>query len=326
MKRLQRCMETLALSGALALGLLPCASAATWPDKPITIVVPYSPGGATDAIARLVGQHMSERLHQPVIIENKAGASSNIGMGYVAKARADGYTLLLCANSIVTNNSLFSSLPFDGLRDFAPVGQIASASLVVTVPIDSKMDSFQQLLKEARENPGKLTYASAGNGSSSHLAGKSLKHAAHIDVLHVPYKGAAPAIADLIGGRISFMTMNTIEITPYVKGHRVKMLAVAAPERIEQYPDLPTVEESGLPNYVESVWFGLAAPAGTPADVIERLNSTLQAVITEPAMKKRLVDMGATPRPGSAAQFSEFLHQERARIKQVIASAHIKPN
>ncbi|MGW8629714.1 tripartite tricarboxylate transporter substrate-binding protein, partial [Streptomyces albidoflavus] len=146
--------------------------------------------------------------------------------------------ILLCANSLVTNNSLFDSLPFDGLRDFAPIGQIASAPLVVTVPVDSKIETFGQLLTAARANPGKLTYASAGNGSSSHLAGESLKQVAGIDVLHVPYKGAAPAIADVIGGRISFMTMNTIEITPYVQGHRVKMLAVAALDRIEQYPDL----------------------------------------------------------------------------------------
>lgn len=302
------------------------ASAAAWPDKSITIVVPYSAGGATDAVARVIGQKMSERLHQPVIVENKPGASSNIGMGYVAKASADGYTILLCANSLVTNNSLFNSLPFKGLDDFAPIGQIASAPLVVTVAAESRIDSFKQLLADARAKPGKLTYASAGNGSSSHLAGEALKQAADIDVLHIPYKGAAPAIADLIGGRISFMTMNTIEITPYVEGQRVKMLAVAAPDRIKQHPSLPTVAESGVPNFIESVWFGLAAPAGTPQDIIQRLNQTLQDVINEPEMRQRLVSMGATPTPGSADQFASFLRNEQARISRVVASANIKPN
>lgn len=325
MKRLQHTWLFLA-AALLSFSGIGLSNAAGWPEKPINLVVPYSPGGATDAVARLVGQRLSERLGQPVIVENKPGAGSNIGMGYVANSRPDGYTILLCANSLVTNNSLFDSLPFDGLRDFAPIGQIASAPLVVTVPIDSKIESFGQLLAAARANPGKLTYASAGNGSSSHLAGESLKQIAGIDVMHVPYKGAAPAIADVIGGRISFMTMNTIEITPYVQGHRVKMLAVAALDRIEQYPDLPTVKESGLPVYMESVWFGLAAPAHTPPDVIKILNKALQAIIEDPEMKQRFVSMGAVPAPGTTAQFSTFLHSEQTRIKKVVAGANITPN
>lgn len=325
MKILRRCAFALFVFLVGAGGAVQ-ASTEAWPTHALRIVVPYAPGGATDAIARLIGQQMGEYLQQPVIVENKAGASSNIGMAYVADAPPDGYTLLLVANSLVTNNSLFASLPFDGLRDFTPIGEIASAPLVVTVPVDSKIDSFGELIETARKNPGSLTYASAGNGSSSHLAGESLKQAANIDVLHVPYKGAAPAIADLLGGRISFMTMNTVEIAPYVAGKRVKMLAVAAPKRLSQAPDLPTVTEAGLPNYNESVWFGLAAPAGTPPDIVARLHSVLQKAITEPTMTKRLTDMGANPTPGSAQEFADFLQKERARIATVVSTAHIKPN
>lgn len=223
------------------------AAAGTWPAHPVTIVVPYAPGGATDAVARLVGQRMAERLGQPFIVENKPGGSSNIGMQAVARAAADGYTLLLVANSIATNNSLFADLPFDGQRDFAPVGMIASAPLVVAVPAASPFKTLGELLARARARPGELTYASPGIGSSAHLAGESLKQVAGIEVLHVPYKGAAPALSDMLGGRISFMPLNTVESMSHIKGGKLRALAIARASRMDLLPDVPTAAEAGCP-------------------------------------------------------------------------------
>ena len=206
----------------LALGCAVCTSPAlaqAWPAKPIHIVVPYAAGGAVDTIARLTGQKLALRLGQTVIVDNKPGASANIGMDAVARAAPDGYTLLMTANALATNASLFSSLTFDPQRDFAPVGQIGQAPLVLVVPASSPAKTFKDLLAQAKAEPGKLSYASAGNGSSGHLAGEALKQAAHIDVLHVPYKGGAPALTDLLGERISFMPLNPVEVISHVRAH-----------------------------------------------------------------------------------------------------------
>ncbi|OVZ55455.1 LacI family transcriptional regulator [Pigmentiphaga sp. NML080357] len=306
--------------------LLPMAATAAeaWPTHPVTIVVPYAPGGATDAVARLVGQRMADRLGQPFIVENKPGGSSNIGMQAVARAPADGYTILLVANSIATNNSLFPDLPFDGQRDFAPIGMIASAPLVVAVPAASPFKTLGQLLAQARSKPGALTYASPGVGSSAHLAGESLKQAASIDVLHVPYKGAAPALADMLGGRISFMPLNTVESMSHIKAGKLRALAIARPQRMDLLPDVPTAAEAGLPGYEESVWYGLAAPAATPPAVLDRLNAVLREVVAESAISQRLTDLGATPAPGTRQQFADFIARERARVAKVVKAANIR--
>ncbi|MBN9473658.1 MAG: LacI family transcriptional regulator [Bordetella sp. SCN 67-23] len=314
------------LAGLAALALAGSAHAAagSWPTHPVTIVVPYAPGGATDAVARLVGQRMAEKLGQPFIVENKPGGSSNIGMQAVARAAADGYTLLLVANSIATNNSLFADLPFDGQRDFAPVGMIASAPLVVAVPAASPFKTLGDLLARARAKPGELTYASPGIGSSAHLAGESLKQAAGIEVLHVPYKGAAPALSDMLGGRISFMPLNTVESMSHIKGGKLRALAIARASRMDLLPDVPTAAEAGVPGYEESVWYGLAAPASTPPAVLDRLNAVLREVVDEAAVKQRLVDLGATPSPGTRQQFADFIARERARVAKVVKTANIQ--
>lgn len=313
------------VAAAAAAGLFaPLVQAQEWPSRTITIVVPYAAGGATDAVARLLGQRLQERLKQTVIVDNKPGGSSNIGMGYVAKAEPDGYTWLLVANSLVTNNSLFANLPFDGLKDFAPLGRVASAPLLIAVPADSPFRTLKELIDQARAAPGQLTYASPGNGSSAHLAGESFKQQARIDALHVPYKGAAPAMTDLIGGRISFMPINTVEAMGHLRGKRVRALAIAATQRIAQLPDVPTAAEAGLPAYLESVWYGLAAPAGVPPELVQRINAAMQAVIAEPAVMQKLVDLGATPAPGGTAQFAAFLSQERERTARVVRLANIR--
>lgn len=300
--------------------------AQTWPTKPIHIVVAYAPGGAVDTIARLTGQKLSERLGQPVIVDNKPGAGANIGMDAVAKAAPDGYTLLMTANALATNGSLFARLPFDPQKDFVAVGQIGHAPLVVVVPATSTAHSFKELLAQARAEPGKLTYASAGNGSSGHLAGEALKQAAHIDVLHVPYKGGAPALTDLLGERISFMPINLVEVISHINGHRLRALAVASPTRLGLLPDVPTVAESGLANFDVSVWWGLVAPAATSPTIVGRLNAELQKVLAEPALQAKLAELGVVVSAGSSAQFGEFIRAETTRWSRVVRAANIQPD
>ena len=313
----------------LAAGSLLCAQAAlaqSWPAKPLHLVVPYAAGGAVDTIGRLTGQRLAERLGQPVIVDNKPGASANIGMDAVAKAAPDGYTLLMAANALATNASLFPALPFNPQRDLVPVGQIGQAPLVVVVPAASGPASFKALVAQAQAAPGKLTYASAGNGSSGHLAGEALKQAARIDVLHVPYKGGTPALTNLLGERISFMPINPVEVIAHIRSQKLRALAVASPRRLALLPDVPTVAESGLAGFDVSVWWGLTAPAGTPPAVVGRLNAELQKVLAEPAFQARLAELGAVASPGTAAQFGDFLQAETARWGQVVQAAHIKPD
>ncbi len=302
------------------------AIAQAWPAKPIHIVVPYAAGGAVDTIARITGQGLSQRLGQPVMVDNKPGASANIGMDTVAKAAPDGYTLLMTANALATNGSLFSNLTFDPQRDFAALGQIGNAPLVIVVPASSKAQTFKDLLAQARAEPGKLTYASAGNGSSGHLAGEALKQAAHIDVLHVPYKGGAPALTDLIGERISFMPLNSVEVISHIRSQKLRALAVTGSKRLSLLPEVPTVSEAGLADFEVSVWWGLMAPAATPAAVITRINAELQKVLAEPALQTRLAELGVEISAGSTAQFSEFIRAETARWSRVIKAGNIKPD
>ena len=302
------------------------ALAQSWPVKPIHIVVPYAAGGAVDTIARLTGQRLAERLGQPVIVDNKPGAGANIGMDAVAKAAPDGYTLLMAANALATNGYLFASLPFNPQHDFAPVGQIGHAPLVVVVPASSSAKTFKDLMAQAKAEPGKLSYASAGNGSSGHLAGEALKQAAHIDVLHVPYKGGTPALTDLLGERISFMPINPVEVISHIKAHKLRALAVASLKRVALLPDVPTLAESGLADFEVAVWWGLVAPAGTPQSTVSRLNAELQKVLAEPALQTRLAELGVVITAGSAAQFSDFIHAENSRWSRVIKTANIKPD
>lgn len=304
----------------------PQALAQAWPSKPIHIVVPYAAGGAVDTIARITGQGLSQRLGQPVIVDNKPGASANIGMDAVAKAAPDGYTLLMTANALATNGSLFSNLTFDPQRDFAAVGQIGRAALVIVVPASSKAQTFKDLLAQARAEPGKLTYASAGNGSSGHLAGEALKQAAHIEVLHVPYKGGAPALTDLLGERISFMPLNAVEVISHIRSHKLRALAVTGTQRMSLLPDVPTVSEMGLSDFEVSVWWGLMLPAATPQSVGSRLNAELQKVLAEPALQTRMAELGVEIKAGSAAQFSEFIRAETARWSRVVKVGNIKPD
>jgi tripartite-type tricarboxylate transporter receptor subunit TctC len=297
-----------------------------YPNHPIRIIVPYAAGGAVDVVARAIGQPLAEALKQPVIVDNRPGASANIGMGIAATARPDGYVLLMASNGIATNAALFPNLSFDPRRDFAPIAKIGYAPLVIVVPAASPFKSLQDLIARARAEPGKLTYASAGNGSSGHLAGELLKAMAGIDVLHVPYKGGAPALTDLLGERITFMPINPVEVLAHVRAGRLRALAVASKERLPLLPDVPTVAEAGLAGFEASVWWGLVVAAGTPAEVILRLNAETNQVLAMPATANKLGELGVIVTPGTPEQFAAFIKAQTELWSRLVKSAGIKPD
>ena len=309
---------------ALIAALLPATPfAQTYPNKPVKVVVPFPPGGAVDTIARVVGQRLSEQLAQPVIVDNRPGASANIGTELVAKAAPDGYTLLMAANGLATNNTLFPKLTFNGVRDFTAVARIGYAPLVIVVNPSFQAKSLGELIALAKAEPGKLTYASAGNGSSGHLAGELFKISAKIDVLHVPYKGGAPAMTDLLGGRISFMPINPIEALSHIKAQRLRVLAVASDKRVASLPDVPTVSEAGVQGYEASVWWGLVAPAKTPKEIVTRLNAETLQALGDAAVKSKLAELGVVITPGTPEQFGDFIRAEDARWASVIKASGI---
>lgn len=315
-----------AAASLLAVALPLPAHADDYPTKPIHIVVPFAAGGAVDAVARIVGQALSDRVKQPVIVENKPGASSNIGMEAVAKAAPDGYTLLMASNGIATNNALFPTLAFDGRRDFTPVARIGYAPLVFVVPANSPYKTLAALIADAKANPGKLTYATAGNGTSGHLAGELFKSAAGIDALHVPYKGGAPAITDLLGERITFMPINPIEVLPNIKAGKLRALAVASDRRAPYLPDVPTAGEAGLPGFDALVWWGVVAPAKTPAPIVARLNDEIVKSLRDPAVARRLEEAGVVITPQTPEQFGQFIATQTDLWTRVVKSAGIKPD
>ncbi|MDW3686929.1 tripartite tricarboxylate transporter substrate binding protein [Cupriavidus sp. CV2] len=314
------------LAGFLAAALSLAASAAsaeTYPARPIRLVVPYAAGGGVDIVARSVGQKMSVLLKQPIIVDNRPGASTNIGMEAVAKAAPDGYTIMMASNSLATNAALFAKLPFDPARDFTPVARVGQASLVLVVPAKSSVASLKGLVSQAQAQPGKLSYASAGNGSSGHLAGELFKEAAHIDVLHVPYKGGAPAITDLLGERISFMPINPLEVITHIRAGTLRAIAVASDQRTPLLPDVPTSREQGLPGFTASVWWGLVAPAKTPPAVVHALNTAANAALGDPDVRKQLAQLGVTILPGTPEAFGQFVRGETTTWNGVIRQAGI---
>jgi len=327
----QRVVQIADVIGALLAATLLAASVAQaqpspYPNRPIKIVVPYAAGGAVDIVARTVGQPLSEALKQPVIVDNRPGASANIGMELVAKAAPDGYTLLMASNGIATNMALFPHLAFDGQRDFVPVAKIGYAPLVIVVPASSPAKSLKELIAMAKAEPGKLTYASAGNGSSGHLAGELLKSTAKIDVLHVPYKGGAPAITDLLGERISFMPINPVEVIAHIRGGKLRALAVASDKRFALLPDVPTAAEAGLAGYDASVWWGLVAPAKTPPEIVRQLNAEVDKALANPLNANKLAELGVVVTPGTSEQFGAFIKAQTELWSGVIKSAGIQPD
>ena len=317
-------MALVVTATAGVLSAAPAQAQGTWPDKPLKLVVPYPAGGDADNTARLLATQLGQRLGQQVVVDNRPGGSGTIGAAAVAKAPADGYTLLLDATAFTVNPSLFPKLPFDAAKDFAPISLVLQVPLLMVVPANSPFQSVADLAKAARARPGHLTYASAGNGGAQHLAGELFKQGQKVAITHIPYRGGAPALTDLIGGQVNLMFSATTASGPFVKSGKLRALAISSPRRVEGWESVPTVAESGVPGFQVSEWNGLFAPAGTPRPVLERLEAETRAIVASPEMKKRFAELGVQGVGSSAQEFSSFLKAETTKWAEVIRTSGIR--
>ena len=313
----------IASSGLMAAG--PATAADVYPSKTIRLVVPFAPGGGSDIVARLLSPKMTEALGQTVVVDNRAGASANLGAAVVAKAAPDGYTLLLANANYTINPSLFKSLPFDPVREFAPVALLANVTNVLAIHPSIPAKSVKELISFAKAHPGQLNFASPGNGTSSHLAGELFRQVAKIEVVHIPYKGATPAITDLIAGQVSFTMASVLSVLPYAKQGRLRMLAVTTAKRSGALPDIPTISEAGLPGFEVSNWYGILATGGTPRPAVDRLNSELARIARVPDLAEKLAAQGADPETGTPEEFERFIQAELKKWSAVVRSAGINP-
>ena len=303
----------------------PASAQAPWPSKPIHFIVPYPAGGPLDTVARLLGQKVAESLKQPVIVENKAGAGGNIGADTVAKSAPDGYTLLMGAVAThAINPTLYPSIPYDAARDFAPITQVASTPNVLVVNPSVPARNVQELIRHAKANPGKLNFGSGSTGSAGHLAGELFKSLAGIDMTHVPYKGAAPAMQDLVAGRLDLMFDNLASAQGQIKAGTVRALAVTTAKRSALAPDLPTIAESGLAGFDINTWFGVFAPAGTPADVVQRLHAAFTSALAAPDVRDRMLGLGAEPVGSSPREFAAYIAAEARKYAQLVKASGAK--
>lgn len=314
------------LGAALLVAAAASASAADYPVKPVRIVVPYAAGGSTDAIARMVGERLTQRLGQPAIVENKPGAAEQITVTTVTKSAPDGYTLLLSTlTGMAVNTGLYGAkLQYDPLKDLTPVVLAATVPSVVVVHPSVPVKSMAELGTYLKANPGKVNYASAGNGTPSHLGMEYYKRQNGVDPVHVPYKGGAPALQELMAGQVQVMMALVPEAMPIVKSGRLRALAVTSPRRLAAHPDVPTVAESGGKDFDMTFWYALMAPAGTPADVVGKLNQTVNSILQEPAIRAKFADMSLEAAGGAPSKVTELIRADSARWKKVIDEAGIK--
>jgi len=320
---LRPCSRLIRVCVALAatLSMLPVATAwgDTFPSRPAKIVVPFPPGGPLDAIGRAIAQKLTETWGQSVIVENKPGAGGNIGADYVAKSPPDGYTVVMGALSThAVNPSLYPKMPYDALRDFAPITLVAVTPNVLVVNPSLPVKSVKELAAYAKANPGKLSFGSGSNGSAGHLAGELFKVETGTDIVHVPYKGGAPAMQALLAGDTQLMFDNLANSMPQVKAGKLKALAVTTERRSSLVPDLPTMTEAGLAGFDISTWFGLLAPAGTPREIIMKWNEDVVRILKSPDMKERLAAQGAEAAPDTPAEFAAFIARELERYKKIV--------
>ncbi|WP_354682964.1 tripartite tricarboxylate transporter substrate binding protein [Cupriavidus necator] len=316
----------------LALGAALCCSAAlaafaplaahaqpgAWPARPIRLVVGYAAGGATDVIARVVAQKLGAQLGQPVVVDNRPGANSNVGAEVVARSAPDGYTLYVYTIANTINASLYDKPGYEPLKDFEPIGLIARIPNILVVNPRLPVHSVAEYIKFARESPQGVTFASSGAGSSIHLSGEMFKMQAKLNMLHVPYRGSAPAVTDLMGGQVQSMFDNTPSSLPHVQAGKLRAIAITSARRSPLLPDVPTVAESGFPGFDVQSWFSLAAPAGTPRAVVERLNGALNKVLGAPEVRQRLQDLAATTEPGTPDQLRSLMVSETRRWHDVV--------
>jgi tripartite-type tricarboxylate transporter receptor subunit TctC len=314
-------IRVLALAAMLASA---AAASAQYPSRPVRFIVPSSAGGGTDIIARALAQKLAEAFGQPFVVENRPGAGQMIGLELAAKAAPDGHTLVMAASTLALNAVMYKKVPYDALRDFAPIMQAATVPNVLVVHPSLPVKSLAELLAHARQHPGKLSYASAGIGTSPHMAIELLASMAGVEMVHIPYKGTGPGITDLLGGQVALMAPNVLTALPHIKAGKLRALGVTSAVRSEALPETPAIGEF-LPGYEAAQWYGVLAPAGTPPDIVARLYAELVKVLLHEEVKVRLAADGAEPVGSSPAEFSAFIRREIAKWTRVARAANIHP-
>ncbi len=316
----QRLLCALILGGLSAMAL-----AQDYPSHPIRLIVPFAPGGTTDIVARIIADRLGQNLRQAIVVENRAGAGGGIGTDAVAKAAPNGYTLLMGhIGALTINPAIYEKLPYQPLRDFAPISVAIVTPLILITGPTSGINSVAQLVALAKAQPEKLTYATAGAGSASHMASELLNFNARIKTIHIPFKGAGPATTAVVAGDVSFMFSGQGQSWPLVKAGKLRSLGLASLKRSPEHPDTPTIAEAGIPNFEMLDWNGLLAPAGTPGDIITKLNREVRTVLTDPAVSAKLISQGYEPRPGSPEDFTALIKSELEKWAQVAKTAGIK--
>ena len=300
------------------------AVAQDFPNKPVRFIVPFAPGGQSDVVARIVGQKLSERWGQPVIIENKPGAATTLGADFVAKAPADGHTILLAPAPFVITQYAYPKLPYDSRKDFTPVTLLVSNPLVAVVnPARMPVKTFAELVAAIKKEPGKISYGTPGNGSLPHLAVELFGVQAGTSALHVPYKGGGPAVVDLVGGQIAFLFASPLEVMPHVKAGKLNVLGVTSAKRVSYWPDVPTLKETGYKEYEAYAWFGVVAPAATPREIVAKLNADIVAVLKSSDVAERLAAQGTDVAATSVEEFGRFLDAEHVRWSAAVKAANV---
>lgn len=316
-------VKAFALSAVVALCSLAGHAADVYPNKPVQIVIPYPPGGSADAVGRPLSTVLAKHLKSPVVLDYRGGASGTIATGYVARAKPDGYTLILVLAAHAINPSLYPKLPYDSIKDFAPIGKVAELPLGIYVNSNFPAKNVEELIAYAKKNPGAVTFSSAGNGNTTHLAVELFSHMAGVQIQHIPYKGGGPALTAVMGGEVSGMFDGT-QTYNMIKSGRVRALAFASGKRIAFAPDVPTVSESGLKDFVVSGWYGLLAPAGTPPEVMQTLNKALRAALDDPEFRKTVEPLGYEVTPSTPEEFARHVQAESTRWAEVVQKAGVK--
>ena len=312
---------TLTLTAALFCGI---AVAQPYPARAVRVIVPFAPGGGTDILVRTIAPKLSEALGQQLVIDNRAGGGSTIGSELAAKSPPDGYTLLAVDTSFATNPSLYSKLPYDSTRDFAPVSLLAAAPVILIVHPSVPVKNVKEFVALAKAKPGQLNFASGGPGSSTHLGGELLKMVANIDLVHIPYKGTGPAVADVLGGQVVMMFAGISSVKQHVAVGRLRAIAVTGDKRSPAMPEVPTFVESGLKGVDSSTYWGLLAPTATPKDIVNKVSLTIAGVLKLPDIQQRLIDLGFDPIGGTPEQFAANIKSETDKWARVIKNAHVK--
>lgn len=327
MKNITRSVKLFGLAALSAATLFGAQAHAAYPERSVTWIVPFPPGGAMDVIARTLGEAMGNELGQSFVIENKPGAGGNIGASQVAKAKPDGYTIMIVANGMAVNPSLYKSLNYDPIKDFEPISLLADVpNVLVTQATRSDINSVQDVIEQTKANPGKYSYASAGIGTSIHLAGALFTYLSKTDILHVPYRGSGPAVSDLLGGQVDYMFDSITSAKPHIDAGKLKVLGITTTKRSATLPDVPTIAESGLEGYELRPWFGTFAPAGTPPEVIDSLNKAMLKAMDSEKVKTTFATIGAEKIGSSPAELKAYLAEETAKWQKIIQETGISAN